>query len=65
MRTINKSFDGKKQIPFTVRVTPDRLAEIESIQRAQNVSLNKAVSDLLDEALDNRRQNKVAVAEQI
>ena len=65
MRTINKSFDGKKQIPFTVRVTPDRLAEIESIQRDQNVSLNKAVSDLLDEALDNRRQNKVAVAEQI
>ena len=65
MRTRNKSFDGKKQIPFTVRVTPERLAEIESIQRVQNVSLNKAVGDLIDEALDNRSRIKVASANRI
>ena len=60
-RDFNKRFNGKRQVAFTCRVTPLVWEAIVEIQRSENISLNKAVSDLVEEALEScelpRRQS--------
>lgn len=50
-----KDFQGQPQICFTIRVCPEVKSKLETLRMSKQQSLNKTVSDLIQQALNNRK----------